>query len=582
MYKLTLTILLISLVVISVFSQENGSPTAKTYFEQGMRFMRENSLEQALSAFERSAVLDANQSATFANMGSVLIHLNRYEKAEAAFRNAITLDPENGGFHSQLCRALSLQRRHAEAIKECEAGVRIDPGSESASIALFIAMRQGGRPSGDLLAFLDSAAARFRDSEAILAMAADHQLAIRNYEYSAELLKRLLILKPDAAGYYGRLAEVNLKLERDAEALAAARKALELDPNNIYANYGMGLIFFELGQHEESIASFSKVGRSEPALNYARYYQALSESRRGNRSAETDMLRELANEFPENFEFVYALARSLNDRSLYEEAEPVFLRANDLKANDPQVKAGLGMSYMMRGKFDKAIPYFEEALRLKPEQEFYKMFIGVARGRQNAVSNLKAMEEAVESDQRSLKARVDLVRVLIFANRVNEAEKHLQWIYETNPDDYMLFHVLAVALSEVGLKDKAMFAYKKAIEKGEYAGSYFGIASIYSERGKFELASAAFAKGIEKKPDTPNFMKMYGDLLLHNGKRREALELYKRSLSLLPTNAPALYDAAVVSAKLGDRDGALTYQNMLRAVDPAMARKLERCFILFR
>jgi tetratricopeptide (TPR) repeat protein len=315
-------------------------------------------------------------------------------------------------------------------------------------------------------------------------------------------------------------------------------------------------------------------------MSYARYYQALSEARRGRQSIATDILRELVSEEPDIFDFVYALADSLEKQSRYAEAEPVFLRANELQPNDPPTLAGLGMSYAMRGKFDKAIPYFDEAFRLKPEVEFYKMFVNMARGRQRLVSEIPAITAAVERDPDNLKLRLNLARVLVFANRLDEAEKHIEYIYSKDPADYNIYHVIGVTYDDLGHKEQALRAYKMAIEKGEYAGSYFGAAAIYRDRGNFEAASAAFEKGIEKKPDTPNFMKWYGDLLLNNGKRREALDMYKRSLALLPTNAIALFDAAVLSAKLGEKSAALAYLGTLRSIDPVMARKLENCLKL--
>jgi hypothetical protein len=54
------------------------------------------------------------------------------------------------------------------------------------------------------------------------------------------------------------------------------------------------------------------------------------------------------------------------------------------------------------------------------------------------------------------------------------------------------------------------------------------------------------------------------------------LAMYKRSLEQLPTNPPALFNAGILSAKLGDVSAARVYLETLKSVDAELAKKLER------
>lgn len=108
------------------------------------------------------------------------------------------------------------------------------------------------------------------------------------------------------------------------------------------------------------------------------------------------------------------------------------------------------------------------------------------------------------------------------------------------------------------------------------------MAGIYSKNGQIEEAIKAFDKVLELKPDSPNIMVMFANLLRDNGKRREALAMYQRSLEMLPLNAPALFNAGVLSAKFGDRDAAQQYLTTLKTVDPPLAKTLARCLKLLR
>lgn len=75
-------------------------------------------------------------------------------------------------------------------------------------------------------------------------------------------------------------------------------------------------------------------------------------------------------------------------------------------------------------------------------------------------------------------------------------------------------------------------------------------------------------------------MSLYGNLLRDNGKRREALDMYKRSLALQPSNAVVIFNAGVMSMKPGRREEAFIYLESLRSADPKLAAILERCLKL--
>lgn len=566
-------------ITFFTFGAVGQTPTAEDHFADGSRLIREGKFDEALSAFEKSAALDDKQSGTHQNIGSIYLVQKKYDRAETAFRTAIKIEPNNGNLHTQLCVALSNQKKHDDAIKACDDGVRLDPDSDRASGAQITAMQMAGRKTAESQELIDRAVAQFRASELLLNLAADFYLRNRNFSYAANLLETLISIRPNSAAYNGMLAEVYLRLGRDAESLASARTALRLEPINAYANYAMGLIFFELGQHQEAADSFGKVQTEDPRLNYAGYYLAVSRSRGSRKSEAVSILKELVRSYPDNLDFQKQLAMDLSSLHRYDEAEIVYTRVNELKPNTPELLSGLGMSYMMRGRFDQAIQYFDESLKLSPGNEFYKMFGEVSRGRRNLIPQIPSMIEAVQDEPKNLKKRFDLARVLIFANRVAEAEQQIQEIYSLDPEDPRVYQSLGVGLSEAGLTEKAADAYRRSLSKRETPDAYLGLAGIYVERGEFEKASAAYSKVIELKTDTPNIMKAYGDLLRENGKRREALDMYKRSLAILP-NGPALFQAGLLSLKLGERDAALVYLERLKSVDPQSAAILSRCVAL--
>jgi tetratricopeptide (TPR) repeat protein len=580
MIKFVLSLFAVLTIALTVIAQPPETDPALAHFQEGLRLLRDQNFEAAVTSFEKSAAIDPKRPETFANIGSALIALKRFDKAEAAFRSAIRLSSDDSTFRVGLCQSLSLQKKHTEALAACVDAVRLDPNSDRAQAAQLIAMESAGHRIEDMQRAIDNAVGRFRNSEAIMAMAADFYLFNGNRSYALSLFESLVSMRPDNARYHGSLAEIYLLLGRDTDALSSARTALRLAPLNPYANYAMGLIFYELGQHEEAAESFRKARSDDRRLKNAAYYLAMSESRRGRHTSAISLLRELTAQYPKEVTYQYQLGQALSDAYLYAEAEIVYSRVNDLRPGDIDVISALGMAYMLQAKFDKAIVMFEQAVRMKPDNEHYKMLLGAARARQAIAPQIPAMIHAVEENPKDIKVKVDLVRALAFALRIDEAQRYVDEIYELDPADDRIYQILGVSFADAGRLDKSLDAYKRSLVKKENPAGYLGLAGISARRGDFESASAAYAKVIELKPDTPNIMKLYADLLRDNGRRREALDMYRRSLAILPNNGPALYNAGILSLKLGDRDSANGYLGNLRNIDPQLAELLARCVAL--
>ncbi len=577
MRKASIILILAALLSVVAVAQGPEPKTAEWHFNEGLRLFRVHSLDEALSNFKRSAELDDRQPTTFANIGTVEFALGQYEKAEAAFRNAIRLAPGDGNYFAELCAALSLQKKHQEAVEACESGVRLSPDSERAHSARLNAMRAAKKSPQEINRLVELAVGRFQSGEMVLFFAADFYLFNRNFVQAAYLLETLTARRPDNPIYHGVLAEVYLRQVRDAEALTSARTALRLDPQNPYAHFAMGLIFFELGQHLEAIEAFTKVTLDDERRFEAQWLLALSEARLGRNVRTIDVLRPLVEQRPERVDLQYELGKSLQAVRRFDEALVAFAAADKLKPNDSDILMMLGGVHSSTANFDKALEYFEKIARLNPGNPNYQMFVNVNRGRRSAIQKIPELMRLADDAPKSPMTLMDLVYALGYANRIDEAEKYIQAVYRLDPSDSRFYRDIGLVYDEAGMNEKALDAYERSLAKAVDPSAYLGMAGIYRQLGQIDQAAAAYSKVIAIKPDTPNIIKGFADMLRDHGKRQEALEMYKRSLALVPANPPVLLHAGILSLKLGDRDTALNYLSTLESIDPASARILRRC-----
>jgi tetratricopeptide (TPR) repeat protein len=441
-------------------------------------------------------------------------------------------------------------------------------------------MNRGHRNAADIQRILDAAAVQFPDSELIMASTALYFAAGGNLAAAAELFERLSVMKPSTAAYHASLADVYMRMERDTDAVAEARKALALEPGNPVAQYFMGRLFFELGQNDEASQAFEAVVQSGEDVPDARFFFAMAEARRGRNESAVAALRRLIETDPDNFQYQSELANTLAGATRYEEAVAPFQKAVQLQPKDLKTKAGLGMSLFESGRFPEGIAVLEEADRMQPGNQVVAMFLQVARTRQQGVPQIDEMKRFAKENPQDVNVRMSLVQLLAYTRRIKEAGPYVADIYKLNPKDVRFYQHIGVAYSTAGEFDKAIDAYRRSFEVEENPAGYLGLAGIYQKAGRADDASRAYAKVLELKPDSPNIAKLYADHLRDTGKRREALEMYKRTLTMLPLNAPALFNAGMLSAKLGDVEGARGYLGPLKTVDPALAKSLERCIRL--
>ena len=577
-FKFSLLVVIFCNLSVQTFAQNQ---TAQDFFEQGVHLVRERKFEEALAAFRRSAQLDPKQAATQANIGSTLIALNRASEAVAPFREAARLAPNEVSFRIGLCQSLSLAKNHAEAVTQCEEAARLSGNTPAPHGALVAALRTAKR-TDDALRAVNLALQKFPEDEMLLNFAAEINVETGNYARATEIYETLARLKPTAVFYQIRLAENYLRLERDAEAIAAARKALEVEQHPL-AYFFLGRVYFELGQNEEAAQSFQKSVELDAKNSDGFYFLGLSEARRGKFDTAITALRKAVAIAPESFEYNKELGSALTQNAQYEEAIAPLRKAVALKPKDFEAVVGLGGTLSEAAQLEEGLKYLTLADEIKPGNQIVNMLLNVGRARQQNMGQIERMKSFAKENPQDLNVRLHLVQLLTYGRRASEAAPYIEEVWQMNPKDARVYLMIGTLHSTTGNYEKAAEAYRKTLEiEPNNPGAYAGLANYYARKGQIEEAIKAYEKLFELKPDSPNFMKLYADLLRDNGKRREALGMYKRSLSMLPTNAPALFNAGVLSAKLGDLNAARQYLETLKTVDAQSAKMLARFLKLQR
>jgi serine/threonine protein kinase/tetratricopeptide (TPR) repeat protein len=248
---------------------------AYEHYLRGMQLFhqfRRSALEAAVDMFTQAIDIDPCYARAHAGLADCYSSLYTYwnvrgdtvAKADAASQKALELDPESAEAHTARGVTLALRKRYAEARQEFETAIRLDPNLFEARYFYGRACMAEGRLEEAARLFAEASRLRPEDYQALLLGApvlaglgrqAESEVAYRRGVQAAEAYLKLY---PDSARALYLGATGWCQLGDRARALAWARRALAVDPDEPMTLYNVACVYSLLGQTEEAIDTLSR------------------------------------------------------------------------------------------------------------------------------------------------------------------------------------------------------------------------------------------------------------------------------------------------------------------------------------
>lgn len=186
--------------------------------------------------------------------------------------------------------------------------------------------------------------------------------------------------------------------------------------------------------------------------------------------------------------------------------------------------SGLGVTYLERGKLDKAEKYFKKSLEANPNYF-------------SAYYNLGHLAERKES--------------------YSLAETYYKIALKLNPYEAWLYNSLADLYFKQGFFDKAEKRYKEALSlRPNLLESLTSLAAIYAGKGLYEEAEVYYKEVLELKPNNPGIHNSLGNIYLNKGLFDKAKTHYQKTLELEPRFVEAYNNLGAIYFKQGSFDKA--------------------------
>ncbi|MEG3894149.1 MULTISPECIES: tetratricopeptide repeat protein [unclassified Microcoleus] len=263
------------------------------------------------------------------------------------------------------------------------------------------------------------------------------------FDEAVAAYKKALELNPNFSWSYHSLGDVLLKLEKWEEAVAAYKKAVELNPDFSWSYHNLGDALLKLRRWEEAAAAY----RCEIALN-------------------SDFAWSFCN-----------LGDVLTQLKYWDEAIAAYLKAIEIDGNLPGIYDKLGYAF---GQTESDLKLVLEQGQLQITPENWEFYLQLGK-------NLAKYDRP--------KSAIIIYQMLL-TSMPNCAEVSVE-LEE-------LLHQQEKCVSEALEEDRALASSRATVaQKPDDCWSYYNLGAVLSHQKYWEEAAAAFFQAIEINPDIP-------------------------------------------------------------------------------
>jgi len=311
-----------------------------------------------------------------------------------------------------------------------------------------------------------------------------------------------------------------------------------------------------------------------------------------------DVLRKLADDYPDQIEYRGILAELLAEKGSHKEALKQYQIIENSNPDNPIIYYSLGQYYLDMGKRDEAIKEFEKGFASKQVNPDIKMtvFMQLVKDQEKEEDNEELNEQLehllnvlYEADKGHPGIDNMYANYLYDNEKFNESENVYKRVVESNPGSFMAWQNLLMIQNQQLDFDEMFSVSSKAVMAFPSQSLFFLFKGISANAlSKYDVAVEALKKGSRLNAVNSEITKQYyislGDALYHIGNYTEAFRNFDLLLVLDSENAQVLNNYAYYLSELGDDlEKALRMINKCMSIEPDNTTYLDtQAWVLYK
>lgn len=298
--------------------------------------------------------------------------------------------------------------------------------------------------------------------------------------------------------YLKRGLEFENKNEND-RAIKEFEKILKMDPSDEDALFNLGFIFSDMRQYKNAYALFKKLINTNPKHVEAYNSLGLLFARQGKYSDSLTVYQKGIENNPDAALLYNNIGNLLYDMGRYEQALINFKKAGELNPAYTERLYHLGIdSFIKGGEIDDAILKLEESAAKNGNKAKTMHDLGLAYLEKHMYDKaIASFNQALTIDPNYTSAYINLGYAYQHKESYMLAVKALERAAYLNPKNAKLYNTIGLLYDKMDNPDTAVKAYKKAVELDPaYANAHYMLGQIYQNRGNTDKAVAEFTKHV--------------------------------------------------------------------------------------
>ncbi len=357
-------------------------------------------------------------------------------------------------------------------------------------------------------------------------------------EEAKELYERLLEEFPEETELKILLAELLIDLGKDEDAYPYLETVDPTDPNyaavllleaDLYQMQGL----YEVS--EQKLLKAKEMYSQEPVIDFALAELYMSLGRFLEAVTSYQKLLKAGEETVGGNDIHARLAEALSAGGAFEESIPYYEKSLE-NYKDLNVLFGYGLTSFQAGLYKKAKDAFEELKTL--DHEYHALYLYLAKSHDQLGDLDKAIETAEQglaADEYNAELYIYLAGLLMKAGRREEAEDALHQALALDPESTKAASLLNKLLLHQERYEDVLEVLAN-IKDTDDSQLHWDAAFSYQRLENYSEALNEYKLAYNELKNNPDFLKDYGFFLMEEGKRSEAVAVFRRLSSMDPSN----------------------------------------------
>lgn len=297
-------------------------------------YAKQRDYASAISAYKKITELDPSNDLAYYGLGDVYIKMMNWKEAIPALEKAVELNSDHADAYFNIATAYQELKQFENAAEAYKKFIASGPRQAFDAYNRLGVCQMELEQYADAVTSFQEALKGIPDDVNIMYKLAQSYEKAGQYEQAEETYYKLAELSPtDARIYYNTVINMYNGAKMPDKAADAARKMIELNPNDPDALFNLGFMLVQMKKYEEAIEVLDRVIELTPEMEYAHLNKGFS---------------------------LYSLKR-------YNDAIKAYSNTVELFPENADAWMFLGMSYMQLKGWSKAVDPLKKAIDLRPD-----------------------------------------------------------------------------------------------------------------------------------------------------------------------------------------------------------------------